>query len=231
MYSSETILKLMTKANALKQQYMKTDVNGIKQTISKGNHKIGKVMNSSLMPIMTCNHCKECKHYCYDIKACVQYASCLDSRIRNTVILLKDRDKYFDTIDKAMTRRRKNKYFRWHVAGDIIDFDYFDRMVQNARNHSDFVIWTYTKEYSIVNEWIAQNGKGALPNNMHVMFSEWRGLEMVNPYNMPEFRVVFKDDENKPNAKTNHYCPGNCDVCKALNRGCVAGETTYCNEH
>ena len=60
------------------------------------------------------------------------------------------------------------------------------------------------------------------------MFSEWRGMPMSNPHGMPEFKVVFKDDAEKPRG---FYCPGNCDICKNSKRGCVAGETVYCNEH
>ena len=149
----------------------------------------------------------------------------IDARMRNLTVLKKDRDDFFDRIDAAMSRRRKNKFFRWHVAGDIVDIDYFDRMVKNARRHPDFTIWTYTKMYHIVNAWLDENGP--LPENFHVMFSEWRGMPMDNPHGMPEFRVVFKDET----APAGHYCPGNCDICKNLHKGCVVGETTYCMEH
>lgn len=232
MYSHESISKVVNLMNARRAYYAPVAVDQIKMAISKGNRKIGRVMNVSLPPIMTCANCKECKYLCYDVKACLQYPNTvIDARIRNLSILIKDRDEYFHRIDEAMNRRRKNKYFRWHVAGDIVDVDYFDRMIDNARRHPDFIIWTYTKNYRVVNTWIDANGRDAIPANFHIMFSEWRGLEMINPYHMPEFRVVFKDDEHKPDPATNHYCPGNCDICKAMNRGCVAGETTYCNEH
>lgn len=194
--------------------------------LSKGNRKIGRVMNVSLMPGKTCGNCRECIRYCYDIKACAQYpGTVIDARMRNTVLLQKDRGGYFDRIEAAISRRRKNKFFRWHVAGDIVDGDYFDHMVGIARRHPDFTFWTYTKMYHIVNEWV--DAHGAVPENLHVMFSEWRGMPMDNPHGFPEFRVVFKG-ETPP---AGHYCPGNCDVCKNLHRGCVAGETTYCMEH
>lgn len=218
--------------NARHTYYAPIAVDQIKMAISKGNRKIGRVMNVSLPPILTCANCSQCKYLCYDVKACLQYPNTvIDARIRNLSILIKDRDEYFHRIDEAMNRRRKNKYFRWHVAGDIVDVDYFDRMITNAKSHPDFIIWTYTKNYRVVNEWISAHGRDAIPANFHIMFSEWRGLEMINPYHMPEFRVVFKDDAVKPDPRENHYCPGNCDVCKAMHRGCVAGETTYCNEH
>lgn len=234
MYSKESIKKVINLMNERRAYYAPIAIDHIKMAISTGNRKIGRVMNVSLPPIMTCANCKECKYLCYDVKACLQYPNTvIDARIRNLSILTKDRNEYFNRIDAAMSRRKKNKFFRWHVAGDIIDVDYFDRMVENARKHSDFIIWTYTKNYAVVNEWIRQHGgsKKALPDNFTVMFSEWRGLEMINPYRLPEFHVVFKSDAVKPDPKKVHYCPGNCDVCKALHRGCVAGETTYCNEH
>ena len=231
MFSIESIKKVTKQIQATREHYMAVNVEDIKLAISKGNRKIGRTMNVSLPPIVTCANCKECKFLCYDIKACLQYPNTvIDARVRNLVILLKDRAEYFNRIDKAMSRRRTNKYFRWHVAGDIIDIDYFDNMVKLAEKHPDFICWTYTKNYKVVNSWIESHGgnKNALPKNLSVMFSEWRGMEMINPYGLPEFRVVFKDDEIKP---VGHYCPGNCEICLKSGRGCVAQETTYCNEH
>lgn len=232
MYSNESIKKVVSLIKASREHYASIPADQIKMAISKGNRKIGRVMNVSLPPIVTCANCSGCKNLCYDVKACLQYPNTvIDARVRNWSIFMKDRDEYFARVDAAMNRRRTNKYFRWHVAGDIVDIDHFDRIVNNARMHPDFVIWTYTKNYSVVNAWIKKYGRDALPANFTVMFSEWRGIPMVNPYNMPEFRVVFKDDTVKPDPTTNYYCPGNCDLCKAMNRGCVAGDTVYCNEH
>lgn len=231
MYTNATISKVLSTAREAGRVYDAMPIDKIKLCISSGNSKIGRVMNVSLMPVMTCGNCKECKYLCYDIKACAQYPhTVIDARMRNTVLLRRNRSEYFRRIDAAISCRRKNKYFRWHVAGDIVDVDYFDRMVKIARKHPDFIFWTYTKMYNVVNEWCSWHvdKRGAIPSNLHIMFSEWRGMPMHNPYNFPEFRVVFKDDAVKP---TGHYCPGNCDVCKAAGRGCLAGETTYCNEH
>lgn len=139
----------------------------------------------------------------------------------------RDRGEYFRRIDAAISRRRTHKYFRWHVAGDIVDTDYFARMVEIAKNHPDFTFWTYTKNYDAVNAYVDAHGVNSVPNNLSVMFSEWRGMEMKNPYGFPQFSVVFKD-EQKPQG---FYCPGNCDVCKAARRGCVVGENVYCMEH
>lgn len=196
--------------------------------ISAGNMKIGRVMNVSLAPILSCANCSGCMHLCYDIKACAQYPNTvIDARMRNMTILRRDRAEYFRRIEQAISRRRTNKFFRWHVAGDIVDGDYFDNMVRIAREHPDFVFWTYTKNYKVVNAWVAEHGADKIPANLSVMFSEWRGMPMDNPYGFPEFRVVFKDEQ----PPKGFYCPGNCDICKNSGRGCIARETVYCMEH
>lgn len=223
-YSKESISKMLKLMMETHEHYMTQQ--DIKLCISCGNRKIGRVMNVSLPPVLSCGRCKQCMHYCYDIKACLQYpATVIDARVRNWTLLQRDRAEYFRRIEEKISRRRRNKYFRWHVAGDIIDRDYFENMVAIAERHPDFVFWTYTKMYHIVNEFIS--GGGRIPKNLHIMFSEWRGLEMKNPYAMPEFRVVFKGEV----PPVGYYCPGNCDVCKANGRGCLAGETTYAHEH
>lgn len=232
-YTNDSIKKAVRLMTATKALLESSDISTIKMCISKGNRKIGRVMNVSLPPILSCHNCSECKHFCYDIKACLQYPNTvIDARVRNYVILLNDRNRYFDEIDKAIARRRVNKFFRWHVAGDIVDYDYFDRMIQIARNHSDFVFWTYTKVYGIVNEWIAKNG--SIPSNFHIMFSEWDGMAMDNPYNMPIFSCKLKNGNKNRTAESfakMHRCPGNCDICKASGHGCVVGESSYADEH
>ena len=230
-YKAETIRKLLRLFDETIDWYLgMPELPGI--CISTGNDKIGHVLNVSQPPIRTCANCSGCSKICYDVRDCLRFTNTtLDARVRNYVLLMRDRDEYFRLIDQRMSRRRKNKYFRWHVGGDIVDYDYFDRMVKNARNHPDFVIWSYTKNYALVNKYVREHGGSpelAIPANFTIMFSEWRGMPMDNPYNFPEFRVVFKDDAVKPRG---FYCPGNCDTCKKLNRGCIAGEITYCNEH
>ena len=198
--------------------------------ISDGNKKIGRVMNVSTAPIMCCGNCAKCKCYCYDIKANMQYKNVRHARAVNTVLAKTMPEKYFAQIDKAISRRRKNKYFRWHVAGDILSFSYFEHMVDIAIRHPDFVFWTYTKQYKIVNAWLKLHG-GRLPFNMHVMYSKWEGMPMDNPYHMPDFRVRMEGMSEDP-FKALHKCPGNCDACKVNGgRGCIAGETSYVDEH
>ena len=234
-YKKSSINKVIQAAKKLEKQLVNV-IDTLKVCISKGNRKIGKVMNVSLMPILTCHNCKECKKLCYDIKACLQYSNTvLPARVKNTVLAKYDRDRFFDEIDKACSRRRLHKYFRWHVAGDILDMDYFERMLDICRNHPDFKFWTYTKYYTIVNMYCDKYGKNAIPENFSIMFSEWDGMPLDNPYNFPVFSCKLKDgNKNRTESEFNsmYKCPGNCDICKTGNgHGCIIGEDTYCDEH
>lgn len=196
--------------------------------ISSGNNKIGHTLNVSLPPVLTCGNCSGCMHYCYDIKACLQYTNVRKARAKNLVVLKNDFRKYFDDIEKALNKRRKNKFFRWHVSGDIPSIEYFREMVRIAIMHEDFRFWTYTKRYDIVNEYIRKYGREAIPENLSVMFSEWQGMPMYNPYGFPEFRVVMKGQEKPTGVK---WCCGNCNACIKACSHCVKGETVYCMEH
>lgn len=239
MYSNETIKKYIAKMKSTMDAYKADFIDSPKKavnavSISKGNKKIGRVMNVSLAPILTCANCSECLHLCYDIKAALQYGNVMKARARNTVLALYFPELYFDAIRAAIKRRRKNKYFRWHVGGDIPNYKYFENMVQIAREFSEFTFWTYTKNYGIVNLYVQKYGRDAIPENMTIMFSEWDGMPLVNPYNFPVFTCKLKDGNKNhgPEYFNNLYrCPGNCDICKTLHRGCIAGETTYADEH
>lgn len=232
-YKKGSIWKMLGHFDRLRASYADVPTELVPLCISNGNRKIGRVMNVSLPPVLACGNCRHCMRYCYDIKACLQYPHTVaDARIRNWVILSRDRNEYFRRIEEKISRRRRNKYFRWHVSGDIVDRDYFERMVGIAYLHPDFVFWTYTKMYWIVNAFIADGGR--IPENLHIMFSEWDGVEMDNPYGMPEFTCKMKDGNRNhaPEYFDSLYkCPGNCDICKECGRGCLAGETTYADEH
>ena len=210
-------------------------VKALKVSISKGNRKIGRVMNVSLAPLLTCGNCSKCKYYCYDLKAVLQYTNVCEARARNTSIWQRDPDLYFSQIRKAIKARRTRKFFRWHVSGDIPNKAYFAEMVAIARENPDFIFWTYTKMYWLVNSYCNENGgRSAVPENLSVMFSEWDGVPVVNPYGFPQFCCKFPEgNKNHPAEYFDNIfpCPGNCDVCLDHHTGCPYGRTSYVNLH
>ena len=200
---------------------------------SYGNEKIGRVLNVSLLPILTCGkNCRVCKGICYDIKACLRFADIrggvLAARAKNTALALYDEARYFEEIDRKMSRRKKNKFLRWHVGGDIPSLSYFIHMVELARKHPDFVCWTYTKQYYIVNEYCRIYGKESIPENLSVMFSVWDGLELDNPYGFATFKCVLTGRSFTPGV---HRCPGNCKVCLDSKTGCPYQQDTENGQH
>ena len=237
-FKDETIEKLLHVLLALIEIYRKMIIKGIalKVSISDGNKKIGRVMNVSLAPIVTCGSmCKYCKRHCYDIKACLQYENVRIARAKNTALAKYARQEFFDQIDKKLKNRKANFFFRWHVSGDILDGEYLNSMIQLATKYQYITFWTYTKKYAIVNRWISENGN--LPQNLHIMFSQWKvktddgqikAIPFPNPYNMPIFTVRFNEEEPPKNM---FKCAGNCDFCKVHRCGCIAGQDTYNDAH
>ena len=90
MFSNDSIKKVVKLMNATIAKYSEKSIDEIKMCISKGNRKIGRVMNVSLPPIVTCENCSGCKNFCYDVKACLQYPeTVIDARVRNYIIMKK----------------------------------------------------------------------------------------------------------------------------------------------
>lgn len=232
MYSEETLRKFVTEMRAEIERY-KAEIaagNLPEICITDGNEKIGHAWNVSKAPIITCGNCAQCSGHCYDIKAGLQYPDTLKARARNTAIFEAAREAYFDAILKLCSDRRKHKYFRFHVGGEIVDLDEFERMVDVARQRPAWTFWTYTKMHGIVNEYCRKYGRESIPENFKVMFSEWRGTEIDNPYGFPVFHTVFisQGEQFEPDM---WICPGNCDICKAEKRGCIVGESTQNADH
>lgn len=239
MYSKETISKYVKNIhntmNAYSEKFEKNPGLAYHEIcISKGNRKIGRVHNVSTAPIITCGNCSHCSGLCYDVKANIQYKNVMDARARNTVIAKEHMDKFFTGIRYYISRRKAHKYFRWHVGGEILSLEYFEEMVKTAVMFPDWKFWTYTKMHGIVNEYCSKYGRDSIPSNFVIMFSEWDGMGMNNPYNFPIFTCKLKAgnvNHTEEYFNTLWKCPGNCNICKKAGRGCIAGESTYADEH
>lgn len=227
-YSNKTIKKVVFLLKMWLKFYKLLPYNKLKVHISKGNTKIGKTHNFSLPPILSCSNCSGCSHFCYDISSCLRYENVQKARTENLAMMQKDMTKTFELIDIYISTRRANKYFRWHVAGDILNYDYFCNMVEIAKKHPDWLFWTYTKVYGIVNLYCDINGKDAIPDNFSIMFSRWNGMPMSNPYNFAEFTCI-QEGMNIP--ENQWKCPGKCDICINAKRGCPVNENAYVFEH
>ena len=197
-------------------------------SISNENKKLGKYIYSvSLPPVSTC-YSLSCFKKCYARRMTVYHTTVGIAWERNLNILLSNPDKYWREVEGSIMM---SNFFRYHVGGDILNYDYFVKMCEIAARNPHNIQIVFTKKYDIVNEWIKHNGD--IPSNLKVIFSGWLGYKMDNPNNLPECHVLFRDGttEAKPNA---FICNGFCQDCAITKTGCFGvkqGDHIVIKEH
>lgn len=200
--------------------------------LSQGNTKLGSIMNVSLPPVVTCHNCAGCKEFCYAVRSYNRFPETASCWNENYSMFLKDPIAYFSTIARAT---RTQRFFRWHVSGDIVNLDYFWNMILVAKDNPNCEYLAFTKAYDIVNS--SLDTGSTIPKNLHVLFSAAPGVEMKNPHNLPECHINFED----PNMNTyhgganyEHHCNGNCTECVINGCGCFFlknGDVTIIDQH
>lgn len=183
-----------------------------KVTISKGNAKMGAIPSVSLPACITCNPEAPCFKQCYAVKVARLYRSARDSYTRNLEILKEDPGAYWLQVKAAATVSR---FFRYHVSGDIPNPEYFAQMVKLAGELPGTTFLAFTKQYSIVNEYL--NAGGVVPSNLIIILSNWGAWKCDNPHNLPVCEVIFKGDNVPEEWK---ICGGNCTLCACRGVGC-----------
>ena len=200
--------------------------------VSAGNMKLGAIMNISLPPVTTCHNCASCKHYCYAVRSYNRLPDTATAWNENYLLFKTDPIEYFRQISKAVKMQR---FFRWHVSGDIVNQDYFRNMIYDAKDNPNCEFLAFTKAYEIVNA-VLDNGT-TIPANLHVLFSAAPGTEMPNPHRLPECHINFEDPAKntyKGGATYEHHCNGNCTECVINCCGCFFlknGDVTIIDQH
>jgi len=188
---------------------------------------MGDILSVSLPSIQTCRPC-ECHQKCYAHKIERLRKNVREAYKRNLAILQSDPDQYWREVESAIMTSR---FFRFHVSGDIPDEKYLANMAAVANRQSHCEILCFTKKYELVNEFVSECGD--LPPNLHMVFSAWVGLEMVNPFLFPEAHVRFRDG-TATGDRDFVECGGNCTECAVTDSGCwilKKGEAVIFNEH
>ncbi len=196
--------------------------------ISKGNIKMGSIPSVSLPAVITCRDDCGCGSKCYASRMERLRPNIRYSYLNNLRVLLTQPEAYWSGVEEQL---KVSDFFRFHVSGDIVDDTYFANMVDVAKRNPHCEMLCFTKKYSIVNDFLSAGGK--IPENLHIVFSGWRDLEMENPYNLPESHVRFRDGITEARADAKE-CGGNCTECANTNGGCwtlKSGEQIVFNEH
>ena len=200
--------------------------------ISGGNSKLGAIMNISLPPVVTCHNCSSCKAYCYAVRNYLRGANVYNAWNENYLLFLSDPSRYFSEISKAVKTQR---FFRWHVSGDIVNTEYLAGMITVAQANPKVEFLVFTKAYQIVNAAIADGA--TIPGNLHLLFSAAPGVDMPNPYRLPECHINFADPSQNTycgGAEYEYHCTGNCTECAVNGCGCFFlknGDVTIINQH
>ncbi len=216
----ETVRKYMTRATARLDYYMSMpadEFQAVHVSVSLGNRKLGKCLNVSLLPILTCPNCEHCCQYCYAVKA-LRYPNVVDAWARNTAIARRDVERFFREVQDAIRRHPSYKGFRYQVAGDVETARYFAGMVETADMFPAVKFWTYSKSP------YAQTGR---TRRLVVMDSTGFG-KSYDLRKDAQFHCVHPG--TVPPAGW-YICPGNCEICIYADRGCPAGENTCVNLH
>lgn len=197
-------------------------------TISKGNSKMGSIPSVSLPAGLTCIGNCGCQSKCYAKKIERIRKNVRESYLNNLRILKEDSATYWREVEASIMMSR---FFRFHVSGDIPNYEYLANMAAIASRNMHCEILCFTKKYDIVNRYICDGN--SIPGNLHIIMSGWKGLEMSNPFNLPEAHVKYKDGTTtaRDDAIT---CEGNCVECTVAGGGCwnlKNGEQVVFNEH
>jgi len=196
--------------------------------ISNGNSKMGQIASFSLPAGVTCNPKAPCYKKCYARRMEYRFANVRNSYVDNLQMWRETPDILETCLQETLMM---NRYFRFHVSGDIPDAAYFEMMVRLAEKASGCDILAFTKQYHIVNDYLGSGRK--LPDNLHILFSVWKDFECPNPHHLPEAHVIYKDGSTTASGDFK-ICSGNCSECICRGIGCWMlknGEQIALHEH
>ena len=196
--------------------------------ISQGNSKLGSIPSVSLPAGTTCRSDCECKSKCYAMKIERLRPVVRQAYQSNLELLHNSPEIYWREIEASIMMSR---FFRYHVSGDIPNSEYFMHMVNIAIRNQHCQMLCFTKKYDIINEFL--DAGETLPGNLHIIMSAWRGLEIENPYGLPEAHVAYSDGTTTAHDDAKK-CGGNCTECAVTNEGCWTlqnGEQVVFAEH
>lgn len=179
-----------------------------KVNISKGNSKMGLIYSVSLPPITSCRKNAPCAKGCYALKGTFLFPNVTNS-YKNNLDFFNESPKEFEL--SILKQLPMYGVFRWHVAGDILNDDYFLMMIRIAKKLKNVKFLAFTKKYELVNEYLSQGNK--IPKNLKIVFSAWNGLDLKNEN---KFSVAYVHDENNLDTripKNALPCNGDCSQC------------------
>jgi hypothetical protein len=189
----------------------------LKLHVSSGNSKIGRTMNVSMLPGVTCTPDAPCKSCCYALKGCQSYPEVIPAWAENTMLWNMQPVKFWTQLEDAFERKRTpSRFFRWFVGGDIPDAGFLGGMIDFARAHRGTVFLVFTKQDFAL---VARAAGAGWPTNLRLIWSAWPGWKheatqtaILNGVPVAWFRAAVVPDPRIPDSA--FYCPGRCEDCR-----------------
>lgn len=192
-------------------------------SISEGNTKMGKIASVSMTLIKACGNCSKCAADCYAKKAYRQYKQTRAAWDNNFNEATYNRQEYFQDVESYLLKK-KPANFRWHVAGDILDYSYFISMVRIAKEFPKTNFLCFTKMHDLIEQWFDIDKKRKIPNNLKIFLSIWIDEEIDNKYKLSTARVVRKGETGKYDG---FICKGSCATCMVCFEGLTGSKVIF----
>lgn len=180
-------------------------------TVSPGNKKLGSIPSFSLLPIVTCPSRILCAKDCYAARMCKFRSSVATSWSRNTLEVKTNIDNVFSDLNAWLGRNRP-EFFRIHVGGDFITYEYFERWKALCALHPGTRFLAFSKA-----EFCFKATGPTDPGNLTLIVSNWPGddanISVVVRRLYPQAWVRIKDTPDSRIPEDALSCSGNCETC------------------
>jgi len=199
-----------------------------------GNSKMGKVFHVNLPPCKTCDHTLPCysSEECYALKAWRQYPGTRKAWMHNWDLFQKSPDQYFKSIADQIKRKKSLDMFRWHSAGDLVNYKYLCNMYAMAHEFPDIKFMAFTKKYKVLADEVNWRAPFWKAPNMTLVISAWPGLK-IPVLLRRKFPIAWMEDSGNPDKRIPHSaveCSGQCDECMLCWR-LTKGQSVFFHKH
>lgn len=187
--------------------------------IVQGNDKMETVLTCSLLPVVTCAPKIPCASGCYACKFVRCYPTVRVAWTANTELAMASPAGFMKQVSDYLHGsrwgvRKKFKFgkrFRWLVSGDLVSMEWFEGVIDVARDHPEYQFLVYTKKYS--EPGFIMPVYESLPENLNVYLSMWPGWDpgVELPSGYP---IAWMQDGSEDRVPDGAFtCPGSCDKC------------------